>query len=331
MIRIGRSAGTVLVALAVAFAAPWARAGGEDVARWKTVEIAVPPEDADEAVLGRPAALSLAADRIYIADSQDCAIKVFSKDGKFVRAFGRKGRGPGELSFPSGVAVAGDRVYVADKLNRRIQVFDPDGGFRGGFSLTVAPDKVFALASGALLVTTNPTGRGPGEKLLRLLDADGRPRWEGLEARVSADPVFDSFRNMILVCPGEEGGFIVVHRSGERTLLRFDGDGALLGEVPVDGRHAFTPMDIPFKGPVKRLLGFCWAAARDRGLLYLAAPEAVDGRDLGPGRRLSVVDGTGRLRAVVELARPVHRFAVDGDRIVAIDGEGALCLFEVVR
>jgi len=331
MSRIGRSAATVLAALAVAFAAPRTRADGEDVARWKSVEIAVPPEDADEAVLGRPAALALSADRIYIADSQDCAIKVFSKDGEFVRAFGRKGRGPGDLSFPSGVAIAGDRIYVADKLNRRIQVFDPDGGFRGGFPLTVAPDKVFVLASGALLVTTNPTGSGPGEKLLRLLEADGRPRWEGLEARVSADPVFDSFRNMILVCPGEEGGFIVVHRSGERTLLRFDGDGALLGEEPVDSRHAFTPMDIPFKGPVKRLLGFCWAAARDRGLIYLAAPEAVDGRDLGPGRRLSVVDGTGRLRAVVELARPVHRFAVDGDRIAAIDGEGALCLFEVVR
>lgn len=331
MIRIGRSAGTVLVALAVAFAAGWAVAGGEDVACWKTVEIAVPPDDADEAVLGRPAALALAADRIYIADSQDCAIKVFAKDGKFVRAFGRKGRGPGELSFPSGVAAAGDRIYVADKLNRRIQIFDHDGGLRGGFPLAVAPDKVFVLESGALLVTTNPTGRGPGEKLLRLLDAEGRARWEGLEARISADPVFDSFRNMILVCPGEEGGFIVVHRSGERTLLRFDGDGALLGEVPVDGRHAFTPMDIPFKGPVKRLLGFCWAAAGDRGLIYLAAPEAVDGRDLGPGRRLSVVDGTGRLRAVVELARPVHRFAVAGDRIVAIDREGALCLFEVVR
>ncbi|MCK7476306.1 MAG: hypothetical protein M0C28_00985 [Candidatus Moduliflexus flocculans] len=190
---------------------------------------------------------------------------------------------------------------------------------------------MYALASGAILVTTNPTGRGPGEKLIRLLDAEGRARWEGLEARISTDPVFDSFRNMILVCPGEEGGFTVVHRSGERTLLRFDGDGALLGEVPVDGRHAFAPMDIPFKGPVKRLLGFCWAAARDRGLIYLAAPEAIDGRDLGPGRRLSVVDGTGRLRAFVELARPVHRFAVDGDRIVAIDGEGALCLFEVVR
>jgi hypothetical protein len=295
------------------------------------MEITVPLEDADEAVLGRPAALSLATDRIYIADSQDCAIKVFSRDGKFVRAFGRKGRGPGELSFPSGVAAAGDRVYVADKLNRRIQIFDHEGGLRGGFPLAVAPDKVYALASGALLVTTNPTGRGPGEKLLRLFDAEGRARGEGLEARISADPVFDSFRNMILVCPGEDGGFIVVHRSGERTLLRFDGDGALLGEVPVDGRHAFTPMDIPFKGPVKRLLGFCWAAARDRGLVYLAAPEAVDGRDLGPGRRLSVVDGTGRLRAVVELARPVHRFAVEGDRIVAIDGEGALCLFEVVR
>jgi hypothetical protein len=136
---------------------------------------------------------------------------------------------------------------------------------------------------------------------------------------------------MVLVCPSGAGEFHVVHRSGERTALRFASSGALLGRIAIDERHPLRPLDLPFKGMKKRLLGFCWAAAADRGLLYLSAPAPVDGRDLGPGREISVIDGTGRMRATVDLGRPVHRFAVAGERIFAIDDEGELRIFEVVR
>src|SRR4030042_2066180 len=194
----------------------------------------------------------------------------------------------GELTFPTGVSVVGGRVYVADKLNYRIQIFDGEGKPRGGYPVPFAPDKVFAMGAETLLITGNPTGRRAGEMLLHIYGDAGRLRWEGLEARSSSDPMYDTFRNVILVCPGEEEDFYVVFRSGDRTILRFAGTGVLRGKPPVDERHAFRPLDMPFKGPKKRLLGFCWAAARDRGLFYLSAPEPVDGKDLGPGRRLAV-------------------------------------------
>lgn len=328
----GRVAAAGAAAIAGAAVGPsGAGPGAQEVARLTAREIAVPPGTSDEAVLGRPAALAFDGDRLFVADAQDSAIKIFDGDGRFLRSFGRKGRGPGELSFPSGVDAAAGLVYVADKLNRRVQIFDGEGAARGGFPVEAAPDKVYALGPDALLVTFNPAGRQPDEARLRIYGAGGAPRWRGLPAEVSADPVYDSFRNMILVCPGEGGDFVVVRRSGERRLTRFDGRGAVVAETAVDERHAFVAMDMPFKGPVKRLLGFCWAAAADRGLLYLAAPEPVDGRDLGPGRRLSVVDGTGRLRATVDLPRPVHRFVVRGGRVFAVDDDGNLCLFEVSR
>jgi hypothetical protein len=55
------------------------------------------------------------------------------------------------------------------------------------------------------------------------------------------------------------------------------------------------------------------------------------GKDLGPGRTLSVVDGEGGLRAVIELPCPVHRFLVADGRLFAIDDEGRLRIFEVGR
>jgi len=317
------------VSLAVFTAARAADRSG--VGKWKAVEVVLPANDADEACLGRPIALALDSDQLYIVDAQDCAVKIFSKDGKFLRSVGRKGRGPGELSFPSGVSVIGGRLYVADKFNARVQTFDRAGEPCGGFPTPFAPDKVWALTGETLLVTSNPTGPPAAEKMLHIYNVGGRLRWEGLEARASSDPVFDAFRNMILICPGEGGDFFVVYRSGERSILHFSGSGALVGKIPVDERYVFQPMDMPFQGPKKRLLGFCWAAAWDRGFFYISAPAPVEGKDLGPGRLLSVVDPEGRLTASIELPCPVHRFVVEGRRIYAVDDDGGLRIFEVVR
>jgi hypothetical protein len=319
------------LALALGAAAPGAEDGA--VARLRTAEIFRPADEAEEAVLGRPLALALDAGggALFVADAQDCAVKVFSRDGRFLRAFGRKGGGPGELSFPSGLAVAAGKVVVADKFNSRIQVFDRDGRLAGAFPVAFLPDKVLALAADAILVTGNPTGKRKGEPLLHVFDAAGRLRWEGLEARSSGDRIYDAFLNMILALPAGGSDFFVVFRSGERTIFRFAATGAPAGEIAVDERHASRPLDLPFKGGKRRLPGFCWAAAFDRGFLYLSAPAPVDGRDLGPGREISVVDGGGRLLAVIALGRAVHRFVVDGDRIFAIDDEGELRIFEVVR
>lgn len=328
----GVVAAAVAVALAIVAAAA-GRAAGQEPERWRAVEVPRPPAIEDAAVLARPAALAGDGERIYVADAVDCAVKVFSRDGRFLRAVGRKGAGPGELAMPSGVAVAaGGAIAVADKLNFRIQWFGADGAPRGGFKVPAAPDRVLTLGADGLLVTFNATGRGPEERLCRAYDRGGRELWTGLEPVRSGDPVLDAFRNMIVVCPGEDGDVFVVRRSGERTIRRFSAAGRELDPIVADERLAFRRLELPGPRGVIRLDGFCWAADRDGGFFYLAAPGVLDGgRDLGPGRMVSVLDGRGRLRAVIELACPVHRFIVRGRRMFAIDGEEELRVFEVVR
>jgi hypothetical protein len=295
------------------------------------VEIAVPVNEEDEAVLKRAVALALDGDRLYVVDALDCMVKVFSTDGRFLRSFGRKGSGPGEMSLPSGVCVSDGAIVVADKLNLRIQLFDDEGGARGGFRVLFPPDRVLALAAGRLLVTSNVSGRRGGERLLHVYDLSGRLVWEGLEARTTSDPVYDAFRNMILVCPGEEGDFYVIYRSGERAILHFEASGALRSEIAVDERHVSRSVGMPLGRRKMRLDGFCWAASRDRGVFFLSAPEDKAGKDLGPGRTVSVIDGQGRMEAVIGLPCAVHRFLVAGGRMFAIDEAGDLRIFEVGR
>jgi hypothetical protein len=69
----------------------------------------------------------------------------FSKDGHFIKTWGRKGSAPGEFDEPHDIVVGGSRgwVYVADRKNSRVQVFDQDGGFLAAWTQFGQPSSVF--------------------------------------------------------------------------------------------------------------------------------------------------------------------------------------------
>ena len=52
----------------------------------------------------------------------------FTKDGKYVKEWGKLGSGPGEFRTPHALAFdSRGRPFVADRGNHRIQIFDQDG------------------------------------------------------------------------------------------------------------------------------------------------------------------------------------------------------------
>ena len=54
----------------------------------------------------------------------------FTKDGKFVKEWGKFGSGPSEFRTPHALAMdSRGRLFVADRGNHRIQIFDQDGKF----------------------------------------------------------------------------------------------------------------------------------------------------------------------------------------------------------
>jgi sugar lactone lactonase YvrE len=54
----------------------------------------------------------------------------FTRDGKFVKEWGKLGSGPGEFRTPHAMAMdSRGRLFVADRGNHRIQIFDQDGKF----------------------------------------------------------------------------------------------------------------------------------------------------------------------------------------------------------
>jgi hypothetical protein len=54
----------------------------------------------------------------------------YSKDGKFIKTWGKPGSAHGDFRVPHALAIdSRDRIFVVDRGNRRIQVFDADGTF----------------------------------------------------------------------------------------------------------------------------------------------------------------------------------------------------------
>jgi DNA-binding beta-propeller fold protein YncE len=57
-------------------------------------------------------------------------ISKFSKDGKFIKMWGKKGSGPGEFFAPHTIALdSRGRLFVGDRSNNRIQIFDQEGRY----------------------------------------------------------------------------------------------------------------------------------------------------------------------------------------------------------
>jgi DNA-binding beta-propeller fold protein YncE len=93
---------------------------------------------------------------IFVADGYgNSRVVKFSKDGRFLKEWGKRGSAPGEFHTPhSIVADKQGRVYVADRENYRIQVFDAEGKFLKEFrqgapwGLAITADDHLFMADG---------------------------------------------------------------------------------------------------------------------------------------------------------------------------------------
>ncbi len=109
-------------------------------------------------------------DRIYVADMKNSLIFIFDKDGNFIKSFGKKGEGPGEIREYFGgnlFNIIKDKVVFADRA--MFHYFDLDGNYikTTNFSPRLKPrefinENIFISAP----VTVDRRGEGPGKILL---------------------------------------------------------------------------------------------------------------------------------------------------------------------
>jgi DNA-binding beta-propeller fold protein YncE len=124
----------------------------------------------DDSHFNKPADACVGADGdIFVGDGYgNSRIAKFSKDGKFLKEWGKKGNGDGQFKIPHVVYFETDgKLYVADRENGRVQIFDPNGKHLTSWTNIGLP---FGLdrQGGKTYLVDGRTGD------IRILDKDGK-------------------------------------------------------------------------------------------------------------------------------------------------------------
>jgi DNA-binding beta-propeller fold protein YncE/Flp pilus assembly protein TadD len=213
--------------------------------------------------------------RLYVADTYNHRIQVFSRDSQFLQAFGVEGTQPGALSRPKGLAWGPNHLlYVADTGNHRLQAFDRHGNavmVLGSFGNQPgqfnAPEGITVDTENTLYVADTQNHRvqklAPDGRFLLSWGRSGSGRGEFLEpSDIALDP---------------EGGVLVVDTQNHRVQA-FTREGQSLWQIGRAGRGT-AEFDSP-RG----------ITTDDRGQIYVA--------DTGNGR-VQIFDHAGRYLAHV--------------------------------
>ena len=86
----------------------------------------------------------------------------FSKDGKFIKSWGKPGTGPGEFDVPHALAMdSRGRLFIGDRYNTRIQIFDQDGKFLNEFRQFGRPSGIYIDKNDTIYVADSASDAEP--------------------------------------------------------------------------------------------------------------------------------------------------------------------------
>jgi sugar lactone lactonase YvrE len=91
----------------------------------------------------------------------------FTRDGKYIKEWGRKGSGRGELSEPHTIAMdSRGRLFVGDRENNRIQIFDQEGTFLDEWRQFGRPSGIYITRDDTIYVADSESGPDTGAREL---------------------------------------------------------------------------------------------------------------------------------------------------------------------
>lgn len=213
--------------------------------------------------------------RIYVADSGNNRVQVFSADGSFVRQFGStckldtkegcQGDGRGQFNEPWGIAVDREgNIYVADTWNHRIQKFDNAGQFLtmwGVFEATggelgkpfafYGPRQVLVGRDGKIYVMDT------GNKRVQAFNPDG-----SFFTQFGGGGVVEGRFDEPTGIAQDAAGNWYIADTWNRRIQKLDERGGFLAQWPIFGWAGNSVVNKPQL-----------AADAQRGLIYATDPE----------------------------------------------------------
>ncbi len=303
----------------------------DQITRYSAKEVEPKGLTEEQAYFFRPTAFVFKERELFVLESSDAKVKVFSEFGVFKHSFGRKGTGPAEFDTPTGLDILGDNLYITDAGNRRIQILNKKGKYLSGFNVSFFPKKIQAIEEEIIVVSHLPSGFKGKEKMIHCFNSEGELLWEALDSFFSGDSVYDSFRNYVFLKKDGNGNFYIIGRSEDRFILRMNKNGDIVKKIKIEPEYPSKKIMLPGHKKSKELSAFCWDCDWQRNKFYLLIPEYTEDRDIGPGKELAVVNESGQIEAFIDFPFHLNRIAMAGEIIYALDMEDKLRLFKIEK
>ena len=179
---------------------------------------------------------------VFVVEAQPARVLQYTRDGSFIRSFGRAGPGPGEFRLPWAGGLLGDSLWVADEGGREVEFFHD--GASVGASLVWAevgpPHQTWATPEGVFSDGSVLLGPG-GLNITRINDGVTRrslylratPAGQVVDTIADlAVPGTDFFRGEIFSGMPSEGQQPLPHRPMLKPLPSGDGVMWLLRPPP---------------------------------------------------------------------------------------------------
>jgi hypothetical protein len=168
---------------------------------------------------------------VYVLDTKDSQVKVFDGRGRFLRAFGRKGQGPGELNQPVGLIITPENeVFIEDALNQRLAIFSLGGKFLRNISTAKALGFSGIKMDSRGVIIARSMGLGEAGKMLfdvKIYDKDLNPKIKlaVVEFPISLQSKIDPFSttNMIYALDDQGHIFLGSQKGYEIKVLSLEG------------------------------------------------------------------------------------------------------------
>lgn len=294
---------------------------------------------------------------IYVVDAGSSRVLVFDFEGRFLRAIGRKGQGPGEFVRPTGAGlVEGGGLAVADFGANRIEIFDRAGTFvrlahvteTRVADLVEAGGRFYTIPSfgqSGYAVTMGSDAKS--QPLVNVLDEEGRRvQTISTDEFPESQPFIRTIKHRVCLALSPQGRLFLTYFAANLIQV-FEPTGEKVGAfarpLPFKPR---TPILVGVRSPEKGIvqmraeLDFVSPAAAfgpDGKLYVLTVTEAAaqirkTNPDLtGPyPMRIDVIDArTFRAARTIPCDPGVKAFAVlDGGRLISVceDAGGELAL-----
>ncbi|GEM_PF-1162068 len=296
--------------------------------KWSVREVRAAGPD-EERFFSRLVDLEVSKEKVFILDSQESTIAVFSFEGKRLYNIGKYGHGPGEFIHPADMSLGEDEIAVLDSEDFKVLLFSTDGSYKDGFRIGFRGHRLLRLSKDRIMVSRLPRPKEKNTFLLYFFDRQGKLQFQAEKISSTESGAYDYLLFQHWLVKVEEKA-VLLKPFGSESAIFLDENGRrtkVLKPAPDYPTLLFRP-PLP---RIKNIQGLLWSAALSGDNFYFILPGKMDDGDLGPSNQVAVVNFDGQLKAVITFPIAIYKLAVLQNRFFVIDEAAQLRLFDLFK